>query len=75
LVVEVSDNGVGLKPERLQKLLRQITSPEDMTDSVGLQNIYRRLNLYYGSAAVLELKNAPEHGMIAITRIPAQKGA
>jgi len=75
LVVEVSDNGVGLKPARLEELLRQITSAQDMPDSVGLQNIYRRLNLYYGKSASLELRNAEDRGMIAVIRIPAQKGA
>jgi two-component system, sensor histidine kinase YesM len=75
LVVEVGDNGVGLKPARLQELMQQISSAQDMPDSVGLQNIYRRLNLYYGSTAVLELKSAKERGTIAVIRIPAQKGA
>ena len=73
LVVEVSDNGVGLKPARLEELLRQIASAKDMADSVGLQNLYRRLHLYYGNTAALELKNAQERGMIAVIRIPAQK--
>ncbi len=73
LVVEVSDNGVGLKPSRLEELLRQIKSPEDMPTSVGLQNIYRRLLLHYGNTAGLELKIAEERGMIAVIRIPAPK--
>jgi two-component system, sensor histidine kinase YesM len=73
LVVEVSDNGVGLKPSRLEELLRQIKSPEDMPTSVGLQNIYRRLLLHYGNSAGLELKIAEERGMIAMIRIPAPK--
>jgi two-component system, sensor histidine kinase YesM len=74
LIVEVSDNGVGMSPQRLGMLQKQIISPEDMLDSVGLQNIYRRLSLYYGNAAELELRSAPERGMIATIRIPARKG-
>ncbi len=75
LVVEVADNGVGLKPARLKELLHQIQSPEDMNDSIGLQNIYRRLKLYYGDAVALELRCAPERGTIASMRIPRQEGA
>jgi len=75
LVVEVADNGVGLKPARIRELMRRIRSPEDMRDSVGLQNIYRRLHLYYGETVALELKSAKDHGMIAVIRIPAQEGA
>ncbi len=70
LVVEVCDNGVGVEPRRLTELQKQIVSPEDMPDSVGLQNIYRRLLLHYGKAVVLELRSAPERGMIATIRIP-----
>ncbi|MCE5344568.1 MAG: sensor histidine kinase [Eubacteriales bacterium] len=75
LSVEVSDNGVGVSPQRLSMLQKQIVSPEDMPDSVGLQNIYRRLLLHYGNAVVLELRSAQERGMIATIRIPARKGA
>ncbi|MFH1513796.1 MAG: sensor histidine kinase [Bacillota bacterium] len=75
LVVEVIDNGVGMKPARLKELRKQISSPKDMLDTIGLQNIYRRLNLYYGNAAALELHNAKERGTIAVIRIPAQEGA
>ena len=75
LVIKVTDNGVGLKPARLKELLQQIKSPEDMGDSVGLQNIYRRLKLYYGDTVELTLQNAPERGTIAIMRIPKQEGA
>lgn len=74
LVVSVGDNGVGLKPARLEELMRQIKSPADMRDSVGLQNIYRRLRLYYGDTAALELKNAAERGAIAEIRIPKREG-
>jgi len=66
---------VGLQPARLQELMEQITSPKDMRDSVGLQNIYRRLRLYYGETAALELKKAEERGTIAEIRIPARKEA
>ncbi len=70
LTVEVSDNGVGMKPGKLEELQRQIVSARDIPESVGLQNIYRRLALHYGTAVVLELRLAPEHGMIATIRIP-----
>lgn len=73
LAVEVSDNGVGIPPERLARLQKQIVSPEDMPGSVGLQNIYRRLTLHYGKAVCLTLHNALERGMVATIRIPATK--
>ncbi len=74
LDIEVSDNGVGIKPSRLIDLQKQIAGPEDMKDSVGLQNIYRRLKLHYGEKVSLTLRNAQNRGMIVSIRIPV-KGA
>ena len=74
LVVEVYDNGVGMRPDRLESLQKQIVSPEDMPESIGLQNIYRRLVLHYGTTVVLQLRGAEERGTIAMIRIPDQEG-
>jgi two-component system sensor histidine kinase YesM len=70
LVVEVSDNGVGIEPSRLIALQKQIESPQDMADSIGLQNIYRRLSLHYGHAVSLTLRNAEGRGTVVMIRIP-----
>ena len=73
LLVEVCDNGVGIPPERLAALQEQIASPQDMPDSIGLQNIYRRLSLHYGQAVSLTLRNAEERGTVVTIRIPRSK--
>ena len=74
LVVEVCDNGVGIPPERLISLQAQIESPEDMPESLGLQNIYRRLSLHYGKSSSLVLRNAEERGTVVTMRIPRREG-
>ena len=78
LVISVRDNGVGIHPRLLEDLQKRITSPEDMQGSIGLQNIYRRLKLYYGQSASLTLQNASERGADVRMRIPlnaSEKGA
>lgn len=74
LKIDVSDNGVGIRPNRLDDLQKQIVNPEDMKGSVGLQNIYRRLRLHYGKNVSLTLKNAQVRGTVVSIRIP-MKGA
>ncbi len=74
LQIDVSDNGVGINPRRLDDLQKQIADPEDMKGSIGLQNIYRRLKLRYGESVGLTLQNAQDRGMIVSIRIPV-KGA
>ncbi len=74
LVVEVHDNGIGISPDRLQSLQAQISSPEDMPESLGLQNIYRRLSLHYGKSSSLTLGNGEERGTVVTLRIPRREG-
>ncbi len=49
-VVSVTDDGVGMPPERLQQLL----SEEHVSSSVGLRNIHRRLIHMYGEGLRIE---------------------
>ena len=72
LLIEVSDNGVGIESARLSELKKQISSASDMPGSVGLQNIYRRLRLHYGQAVSLTIQNADERGTIVSIRIPSE---
>jgi len=72
LLIEVSDNGVGIETARLNELQKQISSASDIQGSVGLQNIYRRLRLHYGEAVTLSIRNADDRGTIVSIRIPAE---
>ena len=50
--IVVSDNGVGMSEEeveRMNKILRGITenSKENVTDRIGIENIQKRLQIYY----------------------------
>lgn len=70
LCIDVSDNGVGITPQRMQFLQQNVRSSVDIEGSIGLQNIYRRLVLQYGERAELYLSDAPECGLMASIRIP-----
>jgi two-component system sensor histidine kinase YesM len=72
LLIDVSDNGAGISPNRLYDLQKQISGLEDMQGSVGLQNIYRRLKLHYGETVSLTLANAQDRGTVVRIRIPVK---
>ena len=74
VVIEVSDNGVGMQPERLEALRQSVRSRDDIEGSIGLQNIYRRLVLQYGDRAELNLRAAQPQGTVASIRIPVKGG-
>jgi len=66
----IKDNGVGMSEERLNELLRSLYEGDEMGDSVGLKNLYYRLNMHYGQAAFFEMKSAPCQGTEVILRLP-----
>ncbi len=58
IIIQVRDDGIGMKPEKVQALMNRITCPE--TDApkedapsrgsgVALRNVHQRLQLYYGT--------------------------
>ncbi|AJE51275.1 ATP-binding protein [Paenibacillus polymyxa] len=63
-VVNVTDDGVGIPPERLQQLL----SEEHVSSSVGLRNIHRRLIHMYGEG--LRIESNPMQGTTVSFRVP-----
>ncbi|MGG4502669.1 ATP-binding protein [Paenibacillus polymyxa] len=63
-VVSVTDDGVGIPPERLRHLL----SEEHVSSSVGLRNIHRRLIHMYGEG--LQIESNPMQGTTVSFRVP-----
>lgn len=59
IVFRISDNGVGMTPERLEELVQSLHREEDGTasGSFGLYNVYRRLELRYGGKNSLKIRS------------------
>lgn len=79
LIFTVSDNGVGMVPERLQALLDSLTGTLDAANggekSIGLGNIARRLKLFYREASTIHIESRQNEGTRVQISIPAQKEA
>lgn len=73
LVLTVKDNGVSLSPEKLSQLRASLVSKQETGKHIGLQNIYRRLQLLYGQKASLTLDSTPGQGTTVTIRIPLQE--
>ena len=48
IVIEVADNGTGIDIEKAEEIMYSRTPDKH----IGLQNVYRRLKIYYGSAGI-----------------------
>ena len=73
LRIDVSDNGTGIEPERMEKLLVDLVSGEDSSDGrIGLVNVNRRIKLYYGPDYGLTVSENPGNGTRVLMVIPLE---
>lgn len=73
LCFSVSDNGIGMTLERLQDVRNQIcasTDPENLSGVYGLYNVNKRLALYYGDKARLEIDSMYREGTVVTFCVP-----
>ncbi|TVX97321.1 cache domain-containing sensor histidine kinase [Cohnella terricola] len=69
IVLEVSDDGVGMNEDQVRALTERWHRNEEGR-GVGLQNVNQRLRLYFGEAFGLEIVSEPEEGTTVTLRIP-----
>lgn len=67
MVFSVRDDGVGIPPEQLEKLLSNMASG---TEGYGLKNVRNRMNLVYGEEGRVEIFSSPENGTRVKIHIP-----
>ncbi len=76
IFIQVSDNGKGLKPQEAEELNHKLNvanqTPFFETEGVGLMNIAKRMNLYYGEKSGIKIKNNADCGIRVELRIPYQ---
>lgn len=56
-ICKVSDNGIGIEPKKLESLLLNLSASDEMGEHIGIANVYFRLKLYYGEAAVFRIRS------------------
>jgi len=74
LVLRVSDNGVGMDPERLSAV-RSSTAESATGSGVGIRNVAERIRLAYGDAYGLWIDSELEVGTTVTLRMPLVKEA
>lgn len=68
----VKDNGVGIKKERLDFILKHLQDENLSDTNIGIENIYMRLNLYYGSQFDLLIESKEGEGTTIKLIIPLE---
>lgn len=72
LIFEVQDNGIGMTPKQLYKMLDGMhrAAGEEVEGGYGLFNVYRRLKLYFNEAARIEITSEYQKGTTVRLIVP-----
>lgn len=79
LVLTVTDNGVGMAPERLAAVTASLdgaagsAAPADGGARIGLRSVHERVQLHYGAQYGLRIRSAPAAGTTLTVRLPLQR--
>jgi len=76
IIMEVSDNGIGMNEQELSEMLEGIKTPLEerpsfSTQGMGVRNIHERIRLYFGEEYGLQCRSRPGEGTTITVRIPA----
>lgn len=76
LTITVSDNGLGMTPEVVDRLLS--TRPDCVSrdsarkgSGIGLKNVQERIRLYFGAEYGVDISSEPDEGTVVTLRMPA----
>ena len=72
LLIDVEDNGLGMRPELAASLLDE-DRPEVRTkgSGIGVRNVHQRVGLTFGEGYGLTIFSEPDEGTLARIRLPA----
>ena len=70
VIIEVSDNGMGMPPEVAANVLTETNHVHKHGNGVGLVNVHNRLKLIFGDQYGLSLESEPDEGTTVRIRIP-----
>lgn len=65
LVFYIEDNGIGMKPEKLDQLLENVRAKEPHLNRIGMQNVFRRITFFFQDQFEFNI-NSREHEFTAI---------
>lgn len=75
LIVEISDNGVGITKEKLDYINGKLNNYQDNSKkSIGISNVNDRIKMFYGEEYGLYILSSLDIGTKVIILLPSKKG-
>nr|WP_052339768.1 sensor histidine kinase [Gorillibacterium massiliense] len=73
LLFHMKDNGIGMGPDTVERILSYLKRDEEMGERVGIQNVIYRLKLYYGADFGFDLASENGKGTEITLTIPGER--
>ncbi|SFM38971.1 two-component system, sensor histidine kinase YesM [Paenibacillus sp. 1_12] len=75
VLITIRDNGAGIRPEQLALILSMMRTADHLQIlegrlGMGIENVYRRIKLFYGEAYGMDISSEPGEGTEITIRIP-----
>lgn len=70
LRVVITDNGIGIEPDKLKEIMISIRNESSPDMSIGIRNVYRRLELYYNELVIFNIVSQPNEETKVSFEIP-----
>ena len=76
LTITVSDNGLGMPPDVVERLLTAPSQPGRQAggkrgSGIGLRNVQERIRLYFGPEYGVTIQSEPDEGTVVVLHLPA----
>ncbi|MCL7746227.1 sensor histidine kinase [Halalkalibacter alkaliphilus] len=75
LFIAIRDNGVGIPEKRLKEIQNLLYTNKESAksdSSIGLKNVYARLQLYYSEQAIFKIQNRSTGGVQVTIKLPLE---
>ncbi|MDO5022239.1 MAG: histidine kinase [Eubacteriales bacterium] len=72
MLIQVSDNGVGMDEKELSELQRVLQSDHPTHSGIGMKNVHERLRLYYGKDAGVQVESQKGKGTDVTIVLPLE---
>lgn len=70
LRIVISDNGKGMESSKLKEIIMSVRKENSTGISIGIRNVYRRLELYYNDQVRFDIVSTPNQGTTVFFEIP-----
>ena len=73
LEIHVTDDGIGMQPDRLMRFRESIMSDEISGKHIGMRNVHRRIQLHFGEAYGLKIDSEWQKGTTVTILLPVEE--